>query len=205
LARRVQWILKGTAMSEYQYYEFCSLNAPLSQEARKTMAALSSRAKVGTHGASYVYHYGDFRGNPKQLLLKYFDVFFYIANWGTVKLMFKYPIKQVDVNKLKNYCIKGVISCKQDVRHVLLDIYLHKEEGWGWIEGKGEGKLPDILPLYDEIKRKNYKFLSLVSAINDEFSSEKENSLKTFSKKNTSLSSPQRAFLDILELNNQEN
>ncbi len=39
-------------MSEYQYYEFCSISKPLSQETRKEMASLSSRAKVGTHGAS---------------------------------------------------------------------------------------------------------------------------------------------------------
>ncbi|MCW5590456.1 MAG: hypothetical protein KIT27_12460, partial [Legionellales bacterium] len=69
-------------MSEYQYYEFCSINKPLSTEARKEMLSLSSRASVGTHTASYVYNYGDFRGKPKQLVLKHFDVFFYISNFG---------------------------------------------------------------------------------------------------------------------------
>lgn len=62
-------------MSEYQYYEFCSISKPLTREARMEMASLSSRAKVSTHGASYVYNYGDFKGDPKQLLLKHFDVF----------------------------------------------------------------------------------------------------------------------------------
>jgi hypothetical protein len=63
-------------MSEYQYYEFCRITTPLSSEARKEMVSLSSRAQVSTHGASYVYNYGDFRGNPEQLVLKHFDVFF---------------------------------------------------------------------------------------------------------------------------------
>lgn len=53
-------------MSEYQYYEFCSLHSPLSAAARKEMEALSSRTRVGTHNASYVYHYGDFRGNVEE-------------------------------------------------------------------------------------------------------------------------------------------
>ena len=87
-------------MSEYQYHEFCSIHQPLSAAARKKMNSLSSRAQVGTHNASYVYNYSDFRGNPKQLLLKYFDVYFYIASWGTVQLMFKYLSTQVDLKKL---------------------------------------------------------------------------------------------------------
>ena len=55
-------------MSEYQYYEFCKIHAPLSSEARKEMQSLSSRAKISTHGAIYVYNYGDFRGNAKEPL-----------------------------------------------------------------------------------------------------------------------------------------
>ena len=44
------------------------------RKTRKEMAALSSRARVGTNGVSYVYKYGDFCGNPEKLLLKYFDI-----------------------------------------------------------------------------------------------------------------------------------
>lgn len=183
-------------MSEYQYYEFCQLDKPLSQETRKKMTSLSSRAHVSSHGASYVYNYGDFRGDPKQLLLKYFDVFFYIANWGTVQLMFKYPAQKVDIGKLKKYCIKDAISCKQHTDHILLDIRIYNEDGWGWVEG--EGLLPNILPLYDEIKAKNYQFLQLVTAINNEFMDEEQNSLSKLMKKITKLSSAQRAFLKIV-------
>lgn len=82
-------------MSEYQYYEFCKISAPLTAEVKKEMRSLSSRANVSTHGASYVYNYGDFRANPKELLLKYFDVFFYISNWGCIQLMFKYQRQNI--------------------------------------------------------------------------------------------------------------
>jgi hypothetical protein len=34
---------------------------------------------------NHVYNYGDFRGKPKELLLKRFDVFFYISNFGMVE------------------------------------------------------------------------------------------------------------------------
>src|SRR5690348_13842640 len=109
-------------MSEYQYYEFCKINTPLSTETRKEMYSLSSRAKVSTHGASYVYNYGDFRGNAEDLLLKHFDVFFYISNWGCIRLMFKYTTQEVDAGKLKKYCIKHIIDCKIQGSYVLLDI-----------------------------------------------------------------------------------
>ncbi|MHA7841666.1 MAG: hypothetical protein ACX932_07370 [Gammaproteobacteria bacterium] len=35
------------------------------------------------------------------------------------------------------------------------------EAGFGWVDG--EGMLPDLLPLYDEIKTENYQFLRLVA------------------------------------------
>lgn len=92
-------------MSEYQYYEFCCISEPLSAEARREMHSLSSRAQVGTHGAHYVYNYGDFRGEPEALLLKYFDVFFYIANWGTLQLSFKYSVQDINIAEVKKFCI----------------------------------------------------------------------------------------------------
>jgi hypothetical protein len=148
-------------MSEYQYYEFCKMNMPLTAEARKEMYALSSRAKVTTHGASYVYHYGDFRGNPKELLLKHFNVFFYISNWGCLQLMLKYSTQEVDADELKKYCVQHIINCEIQNSHVVLDINFSNEDGFGWVEG--DGMLPDLLPLYDEIKSGNHRFLQLVA------------------------------------------
>ena len=129
------------------------------------MYSLSSRAKVTTHGASYVYNYGDFRGNPKDILLKYFDVCFYISNFGCIQLMFKYRNQEINIDEVKKYCTKHVISCEADHSHVVLDINFSNEGGFGWVEG--EGMLPDLLPLYDEIKSGNYQFLSLVAGANN--------------------------------------
>ena len=181
-------------MSEYQYYEFCSISKPLTKEARNEMASLSSRANVGTHNASYVYNYGDFRGNENSLLLKYFDVFFYISNFGTIRLMFKYNISQIDMNELKSYCMENTITCEQYDQDVLIDVNIENEDGFGWTEG--EGLLPDLLPLYDEIKAKNYQFLRIVAAVNSDFSGESENSLSTVLSESPLLSEAQQAFLE---------
>lgn len=160
-------------MSEYQYYEFCNLTQPLSQEARKEMKSLSSRAIVTTHGASYVYNFaGGLRGDPKKLLLKYFDIYFYIANWGTVQLMFKFPFELVDLSEIKPYLIKDVISYKRHGKFLVLDVEVNNEDGFGWTEG--EGILPILLPIYAEILNKNYQFLRLAAAINNELTGDME-------------------------------
>ncbi len=182
-------------MSEYQYYEFCQINALLSQEARKEMASLSSRAQISTHGASYVYNYGDFRGDIKKLLLKYFDIFFYISNFGTVRLIFKYQANQIHFDEIKKHCIKHVISAEIHNEHILLDVYINNEEGFGWTEG--EGMLADLLPLYDEIKSGNYQFLRLASSVNDELTGV-ENAVKIASSETQLLSSAQEAFLECV-------
>ena len=49
----------------------------------------------------------------------------------------------------------------QHEQTILLEVHISNEEGFGWTEG--EGILADLLPLYDEIKNKNYQLLRLVS------------------------------------------
>jgi hypothetical protein len=181
-------------MSEYQYYEFCQLGKPLSQEARKEMSSLSSRAQVGTHGASYVYNFGDFRGNPKKLLLKYFDVFLYISNFGILRLIFKYSTEAVNLTALKLYCLKNVIECEQVDENVVLTVELNNEEGLGWTEG--EGLLSEFLPFYDEIKKGNYHFLELILAIHQHLSGRDNDSFKVKLKKMAPLSKAQKLLIE---------
>jgi hypothetical protein len=151
-------------MSEYQYYEFCNTNKPMTAQARQEMKSLSSRSKLTTHGVSYVYNYGDFRGEPEELLARHFDVYFYIANWGTLRLIFKYKTNEVDSNNIKPYLIDNVINCKICGEFTILEIEINDENcGWGWIEGKE--MLGDLLPLYEEIKYGNYNLLLLVAII----------------------------------------
>lgn len=185
-------------MSEYQYYDFCSINKPLSAEARKEMRSLSSRAQVGTHTASYVYNYGDFRGNPKQLVLKYFDVFFYISNFGTLELLFKYPVNRVDLLTLKKYETKHLIEIEQHNDKVLVNITLTNEEGFGWTEG--EGMLADLLPLYDELIRHNYHCLRLVLAINDTLTSKNDEAISQLLAEDNLASEAEQALLECFEI-----
>ena len=69
-------------MSEYQYYEFRALDKRLTPEQQQRLRSLSSRAEISTTRFTNEYSYGDFRGDPGQLLEEYFDAYLYAANWG---------------------------------------------------------------------------------------------------------------------------
>ena len=155
-------------MSEYQYHEFCRISSPMPKDVRKIMNSFSSRATLTTHGASYVYNYSDFNYEPIEILKDYFDVYFYIANWGTLRLAFKFDKLEIDYSELKKFQIEDEnIKLIEFEDCCIIDIELAKEEGFGWTDG--EDMLTEILPLYTDIKNKNYQFLSFANAINKAF------------------------------------
>lgn len=187
-------------MSEYQYYEFCNLNQPMTKEVRDKMMALSSRTRINTHGAAYVYNYGDFRGNPKELLSKYFDVFFYITNWGTVQLMFRYPQQRFDANIVKPYHIKHIIEYEESGQYGLLDIQINNEEGGDWIEG--EGLLTDLVPLYNELLSGDDSFLYTAAIAAQAVDHVDESVIKNLPARNELyvVSEAQKSFLELIGL-----
>jgi hypothetical protein len=132
-------------MSEYQYYEFHALDRALTPQEQATLQALSSRAHITPHGASFVYHYGDFRGDPEAILAKYFDAMLYIANWGTWQVMFRFPKGLVERSWFEPYEVDDAIAVSTTPHHLILNIEIQDEGGiMGWVEG--EGWLPRLLP-----------------------------------------------------------
>ena len=77
-------------MSEYQYYEFAAIDGPISDEGLRYARGCSSRANVSRVRWQNTYTFGDFHGSV-DTLLKHYDVHFYIANWGTVRLGLAFP------------------------------------------------------------------------------------------------------------------
>ncbi|HUS17491.1 MAG TPA: hypothetical protein VM536_21045, partial [Chloroflexia bacterium] len=146
-------------MSEYQYYEFQALDRGLTEVAMANMHALSSRAVVTPTSASFVYHFGDFRGDPKSVLANDFDAMLYMANWGTRRLMFRLPRAIVSSEALEPYCIPKVITVETHADNLILDISIHKEES-EWID-TGEGRLSRMTPLRDAILTGDYRALYL--------------------------------------------
>jgi hypothetical protein len=147
-------------MSEYQYYEFQTVERLLNSQEQKEISKLSSRVQLTPKSAIFVYNYGDFRGEPKEVLSKYFDVMFYIANWGTWQLMFKFPQKLVSKKWFEPYLINHAITITETSEYLILDLTIDQDESiMGWVEG--EGWLSRLLPLRDNLLAGDVRLLYL--------------------------------------------
>ncbi len=88
-------------MSEYQYYEFRAVERPLTIPEQKAVARLSSRVDPHPTRAVFVYNYTDFPGGAVNVLTAYYDALFYITNWGSVQLAFRFPKALVADDELR--------------------------------------------------------------------------------------------------------
>jgi len=83
-------------VSEYQYYDFRALDRPLTRNEMAALRAISTRATITATSFTNHYEWGDLKANPSKLLEKYFDVFVYVANWGTHEFYIRLPQGSVD-------------------------------------------------------------------------------------------------------------
>jgi hypothetical protein len=77
-------------MSEYQYYEFIAIDRPLSEVDRRELRKLSTRARITATTFANSYGWGDFKGDPAELMRRWFDLHLYLANWGSRRLMISF-------------------------------------------------------------------------------------------------------------------
>ena len=121
-------------MSEYQYYEFQAVDRPLDAAEQAELRALSTRAHITATRFVNHYEWGDFKGDPRCLMERYFDLFLYLANWGTWRLSIRVPAQLVDVGALERFCLDGEVA---DVwaagAHAIVDIWRDEvdEDDWG--------------------------------------------------------------------------
>jgi hypothetical protein len=121
-------------VSEYQYYEFLALDKPLTDEQRTELRKLSSRAEITATRFVNEYSYGDFRGRPDKLMERYFDAFLYLANWGTRRLMFRFPCALLDAEVARQYCHTDAASVIETGDHVIISLYLDRDPDDYWVE-----------------------------------------------------------------------
>lgn len=121
-------------MSEYQYYEFQAIDRPLTNQQMAELRAITSRAKITPTSLTNVYHFGDFKGDPVELLMRYFDAHLYEANWGTHTLMFGFPRAAIDLEQVHAYRVEaetdyetGLMVMERDQR-VIVTFASYREE-----------------------------------------------------------------------------
>lgn len=150
-------------MSEYQYYEFQTIDRPLSTEQQAALRRLSSRVELSSSRAAFNYSYSSFRGQPLQVLEQHFDALLYIANWGSKQLALRFPLGTIAAEQLAPYLLGDEESYVGELhtgkQHLILNLEIREDEGYGWIEGAG--LLDPLIPVREALLRGDMRALYL--------------------------------------------
>jgi hypothetical protein len=147
-------------VSEYQYYEWQTVDRLLTEEEQEAVGRLSSHIEVSSSQAVVTYAWGDFKHDPRNVLVRFFDAHLYMANWGSRRLMFRFPSGLLSREAIEPYCVEDRIMFKTVGGFDILDMDLSEEEGGGtWIES--EGSLSGLIPLRADILQGDHRGLYL--------------------------------------------
>jgi hypothetical protein len=104
-------------MSVYQYIYFAAIDKPLDDKQLAYMARQSTRAEITRWQFENEYHYGDFGGNPVEMMRRGYDVHLHYASYGTRRLMFRLPLGlPISVAEFKKYRVEYGVQWKKDPR-----------------------------------------------------------------------------------------
>lgn len=128
-------------MSEYQYYEFRAVDRPLGRTEQGELRAISTRARITAAGFVNHYDWGDFKGDPDRLMERYFDLFLYLANWGSRRLSMRLPERLLDTAGLKRFVIGSESATVRTAgENLIIDVFRDEiemedhDDGDGWLD-----------------------------------------------------------------------
>jgi hypothetical protein len=145
-------------MSEYQYFEFLAIDRPLDERQQAEVRGLSSRARITATSFVNEYHWGNFRGDPRKMMERYYDAHLYLTNWGTHQVMLRLPSALLSLGSAEQYCVDPHICAWVSGKNLILDLTSEDESG-DWVEGaedslsaiagvRAELAAGDLRPLY---------------------------------------------------------
>jgi len=148
-------------MSEYQYYEWQVIDRPLTAREQAEVDGLSSHMETVTSSQAIVtYSWGDFKHDPKEVLLTYFDAFLYDSNFGMRQLMFRLPKNLVNADLFQPYLIEDGIMLEEHGKYLILEIQINADaDFFEWIES--EGILGQLTPLREQLLQGDLRMLYL--------------------------------------------
>ncbi len=97
-------------MSEYQYYEFRAIDRGLTAAEIAELRRFSTRARISSHRFVNEYEWGNFKGDADLWMERYFDTYFYFANWGTRVFKLRFPSRLLSAEVVSPYCGDGGLS-----------------------------------------------------------------------------------------------
>jgi hypothetical protein len=194
-------------MSEYQYYEFLAVDRPLDERQQAEVRALSTRARVTATSFTNEYHWGNFRGDPRTMMERYYDAHLYLTNWGTHQVMLRLPRTLLSPQTAEQYCIDPHMAAWTSGERLILDLTSEDESG-DWVEG-AEDSLSAIVGVRAELAAGDLRplYLAWLAAYGtwerdeDAFDYDEESDLEPPVPAGLgALTAPQRALADFLRL-----
>jgi hypothetical protein len=146
-------------MSEYQYYEFQTIDRPLTNEEMSKLRSYSTRARITPTSFVNDYSWGSFKGDEDSWMERYFDAFLYLANWGTHILKLRLPVRLLDSATARAYCGGDAASVRVKDGKIILSFISQDEEGGEWDED--ESQLSSMISIRSELARGDLRALYL--------------------------------------------
>ncbi|MGA9981414.1 MAG: hypothetical protein WBQ08_22530 [Candidatus Sulfotelmatobacter sp.] len=156
-------------MSEYQYYDFRAIDRALTKAEMAELRSVSTRAAITSTSFTNHYEWGDLKADPLKLLEKYFDVFLYVANWGTREFYLRLPQEFVDYKTLRAM-LHGEAARARKVGNSVIIAFENQFEDDDWDDGTGW--MGSLMSLRSDLLRGDLRCLYLgwlLCAQNEEF------------------------------------
>jgi len=146
-------------MSEYQRYEFMTIDRPLTRAQLDAVNTLSSHIEASSTHALIEYNWGDFKHNPIGVLHEFFDGFLYWANWGSPRLAFRFPHGILSADLIDAYDLEDFVTFTPHPDYDILDIHFGEMEAPDeWTEYE----LGSLIPIRDELMEGDLRALYIV-------------------------------------------
>jgi ribosomal protein L12E/L44/L45/RPP1/RPP2 len=126
-------------VSEYQYYEFRTVDRPLNAAEIDALESISTRAEITETSFTNHYEWGDLKADPLKLLEKYFDAFVYVSNWGTRRFWLRLPKQWIDYKKFRQMATGSVPCIERAGKQAMIGFDVSELEpddldnGTGWM------------------------------------------------------------------------
>ncbi len=191
-------------MSEYQYYEWQTVDRPLTASEQREVNRLSSHMDTVTSTQAIVtYSWGDFKHDPQKVLLKYFDAFLYDSNFGTRQLMFRLSKNLVEVSSFQPYLFEDRVTLEEHGKYDVVEIRIDEESDFfEWLES--DGILGQLAPLREQLLQGDMRmmYLAWLKAISmDELEGMEEEPEPPVPAGMKKLNASLQAFADFFEIN----
>jgi hypothetical protein len=155
-------------MSEYQYYEFLAIDRPLSDRDARWLRSLSTRAQITSTSFTNEYHWGDFKGNPTEMMKRCFDAHLYTSNFGIRRFMLKLPPGALERRMIDAYCGDCGVEFHAFPNGTVLDFRVEEEPG-EWDDVDGTAWMASLASLRSELLDGDCRSLYLAWLLNVQY------------------------------------